>query len=112
MAALWLLVAISTVSLELSAMARGRRLSVVNALESARAVAAAESGIEHARARLVRTIGEGGTGQTWNNPLSVLDPWHDVATAIHDSVTMDDGATFAPERDIFDRPTGACGCCA
>ncbi len=94
MAALWLLVAISTVSLELSAMARGRRLSVVNALESVRASAAAESGIEHTRARLVRMIGEGGAGQTWNDPLSVLDPWHDAAAAIHDSVTFDDGATY------------------
>ena len=94
MAALWLLVAISTVSLELSAIARGRRLAVLNALESARATAAAESGIEHGRAHLVRMIGEGGAGQTWNDPLSVLDPWHDAAKTIHDSVTMDDGATY------------------
>ena len=94
MAALWLLVSISTVSLELSAIARGRRLAVVNALESARATAAAESGIEHARAHLVRMIGEGGAGQMWNDPLSVLDPWHDAARTIHDSVTMDDGATY------------------
>jgi type II secretory pathway component PulK len=85
---------LAPVSLELSAIARGRRLAVVNALESARAAAAAESGIEHARAHLVRMIGEGGAGQTWNDPLSVLDPWHDAATAIHDSVTMDDGATY------------------
>jgi len=94
MAALWLLVAISTVSLELSALARGRRLAVVNALESARAAAAAESGIEHARARLVRLIGEGGAGKTWGDPLSVLDPWHDAGAAIEDSVTMNDGATY------------------
>jgi len=95
MAALWLLIAISAVSLELSAIARVRRLSVINALESTRAAAAAESGIEHARARLVRMIVEGGEGRTWNDAVSVLDPWHDAAEIIRDSISMDDGAGYA-----------------
>ena len=94
MAALWLLIAISTVSLELSAIARGRRLSVVNKLESERAGFAAESGIEHARARLVRMIAESGGGQAWRDPVSVLDPWRSAATAIHDSVLMNEGAAY------------------
>ena len=94
MAALWLLIAISAVSLELSAIARGRRLSVINALESTRAAAAAESGIEHARARLVRMIAKGGAGQTWNDPVAVLDPWHGAAAIVRDSVSMDDGANY------------------
>jgi general secretion pathway protein K len=94
MAALWLLVAISTVSLELSVIARGRRLSTINGLESVRAAAAAESGIEHARARLARMIGQG-VGETWNDPVSVLDPWHRAgAAAIRDSVAMADSATY------------------
>jgi len=94
MAALWLVVAISTVSLELSVIARERRLSAINILESARAEAAAESGIEHARARLARMIAQGGAGETWNDPVSVLDPWHGAAAVIHDSVTMIDGAAY------------------
>jgi general secretion pathway protein K len=93
MAALWLLIAISTVSLQLSAIARGRRLSVINALESVRSAAAAESGVEHARARLTRLIAEAGAGQSWNDPVSVLDPWH-TAGAVRDSVAMHDGATY------------------
>src|SRR5262249_26123390 len=94
MAALWLLIAISTVSLELSVMARGRRLATINVLESVRAAAAAESGIEHARAHLVRTFAQGGTGETWNDPLSVLDPWHRAGSEIRDSVAMAEGATY------------------
>ena len=94
MAALWLLVAISTVSLQLSVIAWGRRLSTINGLESVRAAAAAESGIEHARARLARAIAHGGGGESWNDPVSVLDPWHRAAATIHDSVAMADGATY------------------
>jgi general secretion pathway protein K len=90
MAAMWLLVAISAVSLELSAIARSRRLAAGNLLESTHARAAAESGIEHARARLARVIAEGGSGRTWNDPVSVLDPWHSLEVGLRDSVQMID----------------------
>lgn len=51
-AALWLLVAISAVALELSVAAKARRLSAANVGERAAAVAAADAGIDVARARL------------------------------------------------------------
>jgi general secretion pathway protein K len=94
MAALWLLVAISAVSLELSVLARSRRLAAANSLEGMRARAAAESGIEHARARLARRVVEGGDGGTWNDPVAILDPWHGVDSTLRDSVVMDDGAAY------------------
>ena len=94
MAALWLLVAISSVSFELAAIARGRRLSSINSLEATRALAAAASGIEHTRAQLVRVISEGGSGRTWNDPRSMLDPWHEAVSTIRDSVVFDDGAAY------------------
>jgi general secretion pathway protein K len=94
MSALWLLIAISTLSLELSVLARDRRLAAANSLEGMRGAAAAESGIEHARARLARRIAEGGDGSTWNDPVAILDPWHGADSTVRDSVVMEDGASY------------------
>jgi general secretion pathway protein K len=88
MAAIWLMVAITAVSLELSVMARGRRLSAANTLEESRAMYAASSGVEHARARLTRAIAEGGFGKTWNDPAALVDPWHAPSLGIPDSVPL------------------------
>jgi general secretion pathway protein K len=52
MAALWLVVLIGVSGYELSVQARGRRLTVANALESVQGAAAAEAGLESGRARL------------------------------------------------------------
>jgi type II secretory pathway component PulK len=94
MAALWLLVAISAVSLELSVIARDRRLWAANTLEDARAGLAAASAVEHARARLVRAIAEGGVGRTWNDVRAVMDPWHDLDLGIPDSVSIGSGVWY------------------
>lgn len=104
MAALWLLVAISAVSLELSVIARDRRLAIANSLEGLRAEAAAQSGTEHVRARLSRMIVEGGDGGTWNDPVAVLDPWHGVEQSMNndrDSVRLDGGTVYRMQvRDL------------
>ncbi len=94
MAALWLLVAISAISLEISVLARSRRLAAANSLEGMHADAAAESGIEHARARLARAIAEGGTGRTWGDPAAVLDPWHSLDVGLRDSIEMTPGLWY------------------
>jgi general secretion pathway protein K len=94
MAALWLLIAISAVSLELSVLARSRRLAAANSLESTQAQAAAESGIEHARARLARAIAEGGTGRTWGDAAAVLDPWHSLHVGLADSARLGPAAWY------------------
>ena len=100
MAALWLLVAISAVSLELSVLSHNRRLTVANRLEGAQAAAAAESGIEHARARLIRVIAEGGDGRTWGDPMALLDPWHHLDHLLPDSVSMGNARYRVTLRDL------------
>ncbi|MCI0432567.1 MAG: general secretion pathway protein GspK [Gemmatimonadetes bacterium] len=59
-AALWLVVAISTVGLHIGTRARAQRLALANALEETRARAAADAGIEHARSRLKAVLGTDG----------------------------------------------------
>lgn len=87
MAALWLLVVITAVSLELSVIARERRLGAANTLEETKAALAASSAVEHARSRLTRTLSEG-SGRTWNDARSITDPWHDFALQLPDSVSL------------------------
>ena len=92
MAALWLLIALSTLGLELSVVARHRRLVVANTLESMRAERAAWSGVEHVRARLAPFGGSAGHGTT--DELSVVDPLRRADAIAPDTVTMDDGAAY------------------
>jgi general secretion pathway protein K len=93
MAALWLLVAITAVSLELSVMARERRLGAANTLEQTRAALAATSAVEHARARLARALIEGNS-RTWNDVRSMTDPWHNFELRLADSVAMPGNAWY------------------
>jgi general secretion pathway protein K len=88
MSALWLMVALSTLALELAVIARHRRLAVANSLESVRAERAATSGVEHERARLGLLLLVGGDG------VSVIDPWREADATPRDTVTMDDGASY------------------
>ena len=94
MSALWFVVALSTLALELSVIARHRRLAVANTLESVRAERAAASGIEHERARLglllVRRNERGSPGSA----ASVIDPWWGADRVARDTATMDDGAAY------------------
>ena len=55
-AALWLLVALSSVAIHLSLRARDRRLAAANVAEETQARAAALSGLAHARALLTRRL--------------------------------------------------------
>jgi general secretion pathway protein K len=94
MSALWLVVALSTLALELSVIARHRRLAVANTLESVRAERAAVSGIEHERARLGLLLVQGNERGSPSSPASVIDPWWRADTAARDTATMDDGAAY------------------
>ena len=79
-AAIWLMVTLSALGLEVALLARTRRLSAANAAEGARARAAADAGLEHARARLTRLLDDA-AGHV---------PWHDFARALHDTVNLGD----------------------
>lgn len=94
LSAIWLLVALSTLALEISVIARHRRLVVANALESVRAEHAAESGIEHERARLGRLLVRGDDGFSWNDPASIIDPWRNIDSTRRDTVVLDDAAFY------------------
>lgn len=56
LASVWLMAAIAAVGLEVSWLARTRRLATANAADGERAHAAATAGLEHARARLTRAL--------------------------------------------------------
>jgi general secretion pathway protein K len=102
MAAIWLLVAISGVAVELSVLARARRLASANSLEGIQAAAAAESGIEHARAILTRDIAEGGDGRRWGDLASTLDPWHGIASPA-DSIPLGNSLYHITMLDVGTR---------
>lgn len=94
MAALWLMVAIAALSLEISTTSRNQRLAAANALEHARARAAAESGIEHARAILARILQDGDGRRAWRDPIALLDPWSDLTTVKLDSIPVGAGEWY------------------
>jgi general secretion pathway protein K len=94
MSALWLVVALSTLALELSVIARHRRLVVANTLESVRAERAATSGVEHERARLALLIRARERSPRADAAL-IVDPWRQADSTTRDTVTMDDGASYA-----------------
>lgn len=73
-AALWILVIVSALSLELSVGARGRRLAAANVSERAAAIAAADAGVEQAFGRLdrMRRLPYTNTDVT---TVMILDPW-------------------------------------
>jgi general secretion pathway protein K len=93
-AALWLLVAISALSLEISLASRTRRLASANVLEEARARAAAESGVEHARAILASMLEEGDSRRAWHDPRAILDPWSTLTELRLDSVSFGEGEWY------------------
>ena len=93
MSALWLLVALSALALEVSVIARHRRLIVANTLESVRAERAAASGIEDERARLALLAGAGGR-RYGSDVTSIIDPWRQADSVARDTVAMDDGAAY------------------
>ncbi|HYT05182.1 MAG TPA: hypothetical protein VEM13_09940 [Gemmatimonadales bacterium] len=90
-AALWLLVAISALTLEVSLVARDRRLAAANTVETAQARAAADAGLEHARARLVALLGPARQG--------ILDPWRQPDSLFPGDVTLGDVRYHVALRD-------------
>lgn len=79
MATVWLMVAITAVSLEVSWLARSRRLATANVLEGEQARVAALSGLDHAHARLAGAIASSG-----NDALA--DPWRWIADSVSASL--------------------------
>ena len=92
LAALWLLVALSTVSLALGEAARARRLAAANASEGLRARAAAQAGIEVVRARLAQRL----------EPMRMdgLDPWRDVDSLGGDTMVVGSARYTAEVQDV------------
>lgn len=113
LAAVWLVVAIGALSLEVSWLTRTRRLATLNALESEQARSAAIAGLAHARGRLTRALGAAG-----NDALA--DPWGAVlggasdtlGTAVYAFEVQDDGALLDVNRAteaMLARLFSACG---
>lgn len=107
LASLWLMVAISAIALEVSWLARLRRLTTANALEDEQARAAAASGLEHARARLSTTLRAAG-----NDALA--DPWRWTVDSISAplgtaryQVTLRDAATTIDVNDATNQMLAA-----
>lgn len=99
LASVWLMVIIAAVGLEVSWLARTRRLAVANALDDARARGAAVAGLEHARARLAAAL-VAARGD------ALADPWRwaaggdsaDLGTARYTFRLRDDAAAFDVNR--------------
>ncbi|HEY6825453.1 MAG TPA: hypothetical protein VI259_01275 [Gemmatimonadaceae bacterium] len=100
LSALWLLIALAALSLELSVVARHRRLIVANTLESVRAERAAKSGIEEERARLAQ-LAVGGSNIAWRDQASIVDPWRSADSVPHDTASVGDGTkVVVASRDL------------
>ncbi|CAA9350958.1 MAG: hypothetical protein AVDCRST_MAG68-3647 [uncultured Gemmatimonadetes bacterium] len=93
--ALWLLVALSVVGMELAVRARDGRQTSANVRESARALAAADAGVAHARLLLDRRLREGAGTST----AAVLDPWVRLEFVLPDSQVMGGAAYAVRMRD-------------
>lgn len=94
LSALWLLIALATLSLELSVIARHRRLVIANTLESARAERAAESAIEHERGRFAQLLVRDSDGALRNDAVPAVDPWYNADAFPRDSVALDDDTFY------------------
>ena len=92
LSALWLLIALAALSLELSVVARHRRLVIANTLESVRAERAAASGIEQERARLAQLSAPRADGFSSDDQASIIDPWRHVEALTADTIDLGEGA--------------------
>ncbi len=103
-AALWLLVALSALTLEVSLVARERRLAAANTLEAAQARAAADAGLEHARGRLAAVL-RGGALDPWRQPDSLLSQTVALGDARYRVALRDAGSALnvnrATEAELF-----------
>jgi general secretion pathway protein K len=90
--AMWLLVALAAVGLELSLAARARRLTALNVAELEQAEWAARAGLETARARLEGLLARGDAGPG-------ADPWWNAGAFLPDTVPLGDAAFHVRARD-------------
>jgi general secretion pathway protein K len=94
-AALWLVVALAGIAFEVASSARDGRLAVMNGVDRARAIAAAEAGIETARARLTAPI---------DRQLAPTDdPWAVVPAIGPDTLLLGDVQVVTTVRDANSR---------
>lgn len=99
LASVWLMVAIAAIGLEVSWLARSRRLAVANVLDESRAHAAAVAGLEHARARLTGALAP-------SRGDALADPWRwavggdsaDLASSQYAFHLRDDAAALDVNR--------------
>ncbi|HYK10841.1 MAG TPA: hypothetical protein VEV39_08585 [Gemmatimonadales bacterium] len=97
MAALWLLVTMSVVSLGLSAVTHERRLAAANLVEHTQALAAAQAGVEELRSRLARRlVGTPGMATV----AAFTDPWHGVDSVLPDTLAIADVRFAVSARDV------------
>jgi general secretion pathway protein K len=91
-AALWLLVALMVLGLELSLESRARRLAAANIVERAQALAAASAGTEQTRSRLTMMLQRadllGTSGETASDPGTIQDPWRELAVVFPDTIAL------------------------
>lgn len=99
-AALWLVVALSAVSLEWSLRARERRLATANLVDEARARALADAGVAHARARLEERLARAADPTRPVSPLFRADPWALPQVALADTVELEEGRYALELRDL------------
>jgi general secretion pathway protein K len=100
-AAIWLMVALSALGLEVALLARTRRLSAANAVEGERARAAAEAGLEHARARLTHRLADAPDPAV--DAPSARDPWRAFDRELPDTIALDDARYLVRLDDASSR---------
>jgi general secretion pathway protein K len=91
-AALWLVVALTAAGLDIGLHSRAQRLAIANTLESTRARAAAEAGIEHVRARLSHALRQ-------NDARLQLDAWAVLDDLLTDTTALREARYHIAIRD-------------
>ena len=99
-AALWLVVAMSTVGLQLSLSARHRRLAAANTIEAAQSRAAAVAGIEHARARLEQRLTDATLVARNSGRQSATDAWYRPGLLLPDTMDFEESRYVVSLRDV------------
>lgn len=98
-AALWLLVTMASVALAVALDARARRLIVANRVDDARARAAADAGLAHARARLDGLLRDDELRAALSAGGRTRDPWARLDTLLRRPVALGDGGYAVTLRD-------------
>ena len=97
MATLWLLVAISAVTLEMGLSGRLLRTAAANRVEHLRAAAVAEAGIQRAKAALAQRL----RGVEAPSSLDPTDPWADAGAWVPRTGELSDGGRYqVTARDL------------